>query len=116
MCVGNGGPVTSTAKPAVEMIPGGYSAFSEFHIEYTYANGVKHHCISTMDDTGFGAVVHKGPGTLHNGVRFDGSSGWIWVTRGELQASKRDLLDEPLPSDAQRLSVSNNHKANFFES
>jgi predicted dehydrogenase len=116
MGMDNSGPVSITGKPAVEMVPGGYTAFSEYHVEYAYANGVLHHCISTMDDTGFGATVRKGPGTVHNGVRFDGSSGWIWVTRGELQASKKDILEEPLASDAQRLPVSNDHKGNFFES
>jgi len=112
----NSGPVTISGKPGVEMIPGGYTAFSEYHVEYTYANGVQHHCISTMDDTGFGAIVRKGAGTYHNGVRFDGSSGWIWVTRGELLASKKEILEEPLAEKDQHLPVSNNHKANFFES
>jgi predicted dehydrogenase len=109
------GPVSVCGKPAVEMVPGGYTAFSEYHVEYTYANGVQHHCISTMDDTGFGAVVRKGPGTLHNGVRFDGADGWVWVTRGELRASKPDILEEPFDSKAERLYVSNDHKVNFFD-
>jgi myo-inositol 2-dehydrogenase / D-chiro-inositol 1-dehydrogenase len=112
----NSGPVTVSGKPAVNMIPGGYTAYSQYRVEYTYANGVQHHCFTTTDDTGFGATVRRGAGTLHNGVRFDGSSGWIWVTRGDIQASKKDILEEPLGSDAQRLPVSNNHKANFFES
>jgi len=115
MGMDHSGPVTVSGKPAVEMVPGGYTAFSEYHIEYTYANGVKHHCISTMDDTGFGAVVRRGAGTYHNGVRFDGTNGWVWVTRGELLASKREILEEPLPADAERLYASNNHKGNFFE-
>ena len=110
------GPITISGKPGVEMIPGGYTAYSEYHIEYTYANGIRHHCITTMDDTGFGATVRKGPGTLHNGVRFDGTEGWVWVTRGELRASKPDILQEPFSSSDTRLYASNNHKGNFFDS
>ena len=113
--LGLDGPVSISGKPAVEMVSGGYSAYSEYHVEYTYANGVRHHCLSTIDDNGFGGVVHRGPGTIHNGIRFDGSDGWIWVTRGQLEASNRDILHQPLPSSATRLYASNDHKANFFE-
>lgn len=109
------GPTSVDGKPSIDMIPGGYTAASQYHVEYTYANGVRHHCISTFDDVWTGGNAHQGPGTLHNGVRFEGKDGWIWVTRGQLQASKPDILHEPLGSGAQRLYVSNDHKANFFE-
>jgi len=115
MGMDHSGPVTVEGKPCIDPIPGGYTAASEYHVEYTYANGVRHRCVSTIGDTGFGGVVYRGPGVLHNGIRFDGADGWLWVTRGQLQASKPDLLHEPLPSDAIRLPVSNDHKANFFE-
>ena len=115
MGMDHSGPITICGKPAVEMIPGGYTAYSEYHVEYTYANGVRHHCITTMDDTGFGATVRKGPGTLHNGVRFDGTDGWVWVTRGELRASKPEILQEPFSSSDTRLYASDNHKKNFFD-
>lgn len=115
MGMDHSGPVTIDGKPSVDMVSGGYTAASEYHIEYTYANGVRHHCISTADDSGFGSILKQGPGTYHNGVRFDGKDGWIWVTRGQIQASKRDILHEPLGSDAVRLYASNDHKANFFE-
>jgi len=115
MGMDHSGPVTIDGKPSVDMVPGGYTAASEYHIEYTYANGVRHHCISTADDSGFGSILKQGPGTYHNGVRFDGKEGWIWVTRGQLQASKPDILHEPLGSNAVRLYASNDHKANFFQ-
>ena len=47
--------------------------------------------------------------------RFDGADGWVWVTRGQLQASKPDILQEPLASGADRLYASNDHKGNFFD-
>lgn len=107
------GPVEIEGKPLVEMIPGGFSAFSEYSVKYTYANGVTHTCQSTNADTWSGGVVDKQG--QRNGVKFEGADGWIWVRRGELTASNPDFLTEPLPSSAQRLYVSNDHMGNFFE-
>ncbi len=107
------GPVEIEGKPLVEMIPGGFSAYSEYDVRYTYANGVTHSCVSTDADTWSGGVVKKDG--QHNGVKFEGADGWIWVRRGELKASAPEILTEPLPSSAQRLYVSNDHMGNFFE-
>ena len=46
---------------------------------------------------------------------FEGSDGWVWVTRGKVEASKPEILQEELPSDAKRLYLSRNHMGNFFE-
>jgi hypothetical protein len=54
-------------------------------------------------------------GELPHGVKFEGPDGWIFVTRGKLEASRPELLSKPLGSDAVRLPVSNNHMANFFD-
>ncbi|MEW6302289.1 MAG: Gfo/Idh/MocA family oxidoreductase [Verrucomicrobiota bacterium] len=107
------GPVSIEAKPLVEMIPNGFSAFSEYEVKYTYANGVVHHCRSTSANAWNGAVVNK-EGQQH-GVRFQGSDGWVWVTRGNIQASKPELLEEALPSNATRLYASDDHMKNFFD-
>lgn len=107
------GPVTVEAKPGVEMIQGGFTAFSEYAVEYTYANGVTHSCHSTNANAWNGAVVDAS-GQQH-GVKFEGTDGWIWVTRGKIQASDPEFLTTPLPSNAARLSESNDHMGNFFE-
>ncbi|MBI2950434.1 MAG: Gfo/Idh/MocA family oxidoreductase [Verrucomicrobia bacterium] len=107
------GPTTIEGKPLVEMIPGGYTAASQYHVEYTYANGVTHTCRSTVDDNPSGGVINKEG--QHHGVKFEGSDGWIWVTRGSIRASQPELLTEPLPSNALRLYVSTDHMGNFFE-
>src|SRR4051812_5261489 len=60
-----------------------------------------------------GGVVDKN-GQQH-GVKLKGTNGWIWVSRGVLEASNPELLVEPLPSNAERLYVSNNHMGNFFD-
>ena len=108
------GPVSVEAKPKIEMIPGGFSAFSEYAVEYTYANGVTHSCHSTPANAWNGAVLD--PKGQQHGVKFEGSDGWIWVTRGKIEASDPEFLTTPLPSDAIRLPESNDHMGNFFES
>ena len=109
------GPVAVDGKPTSELIPGGYTAYSEYQIEYTYANGVKSSVSTTVDDSWGGAQVHKGPGTRHHGITFIGSDGWLFVTRGKIDASRPEILQDPLGSDAIRLEVSSDHKANFFD-
>ncbi len=108
------GPVSVEAKPKIEMIPGGFSAFSEYAVDYTYANGVTHSCHSTAANAWNGAVLDA-KGQQH-GVKFEGSDGWIWVTRGKIEASDPEFLTTPLPSNAVRLAESNDHMGNFFES
>jgi predicted dehydrogenase len=113
------GPVAVEAKPLVEMIPGGYTAYSDYRIEYTYKNGLKHVCESERYDNIFGGdnpdTADPPAGTFRHGIKFDGEAGWIFVSRGITQASDPDLLKQPLPSDAKRLYASNNHMGNFFE-
>ena len=108
------GPVSVEAKPQIEMIPGGFSAFSEYAVEYTYANGVTHSCHSTPANAWNGAVLDV-KGQQH-GVKFEGSDGWIWVTRGKIEASDPEFLTTPLPSNAVRLTESHDHMGNFFDS
>lgn len=100
------------AKALAGPIPGGYTAISEYDVKFTYANGVIHRVKSTRADTIYGSVAE--PEGQRNGVRFEGSNGWIWVNRGNLTASDKSLLETPLPEGAQRLYKSDDHMANFF--
>jgi hypothetical protein len=50
-----------------------------------------------------------------NGIRFEGTDGWIWVNRGDLQASKEEIISTELPANAVRLEVSGDHMRNFFD-
>jgi predicted dehydrogenase len=111
--IGLEGPSAVEARVLAEPIPGGYTAISEYEVTFTYANGVRHVVKSTKDDNIFGGVVNQDG--QRNGLRFEGTDGWIWVTRGDLNASRDDIITTPLPASATRLEVSSDHMANFFD-
>lgn len=48
-------------------------------------------------------------------VKFEGADGWIFVTRGKIETSRKELLEEPLTRKRVELYVSTNHKGNFFD-
>ncbi len=110
------GPATIEGKVLVKPIEGGFTAPAQYEVEYTYANGVRHRCISTTGDTIFGSSERGAKSDAqHHGVKFEGTDGWIFVTRGHSAASRPELLSQPLTSPKVRLYVSNNHMGNFFD-
>ena len=111
--IGLPGPVAAEAKALAQPIPGGYTAISEYDVKFTYANGVVHNVRTTKADNIFGGV--EDPSGQRNGVRFEGTQGWIWVNRGNLRASDKSLIDTPLPEGAHRLYKSEDHMGNFFD-
>jgi predicted dehydrogenase len=83
-----------------------YNCHPTFTATYTYANG----------PGGGNGTVLRCTNAGENGIRFEGDDGkWIFVSRGRIGASDRRLLDEPLPQNATRLYVSNNHMGNFLQ-
>ncbi len=111
--IGQEGPVEVQAKALVEPIPGGYTTPPEFEATLTWANGVKQIVKTTKDDSPFGAIIN--PNGQRNGVKLEGTDGWIWVNRSTIEASDQAMLDTPMENPAVRLAVSNDHMANFFE-
>ena len=111
------GPHTIEGKALVEPTPGGYTAPAEYAVEYTYANGVRHHCVSTTANTIFGTEARPlEEGERYTGVKFEGKDGWIYVTRGKIEASRPEILTEPLgESKKVTLYESNDHMGNFFD-
>jgi predicted dehydrogenase len=107
------GPVTIEGAPSVQPIPGGFTAFSEYEVALTYSNGVRQTIKTTRDDSLSGAVVNKNG--QRNGIKFQGTNGWIWVNRDEIKASDEALLSTPLPAGATRLCASDDHMGNFFD-
>jgi predicted dehydrogenase len=114
---GNGtersGPVEIDGKSLVEMIPGGYDAASRYHIDMKYANGVTMTIVDENTHTDRNVVGDNKH--TPNGVQFLGADGWIFVSRGVIQASKQELLETPLPEGALKLYKSGDHMGNFFD-
>jgi predicted dehydrogenase len=111
--IGLDGPTEIEARPLIEPIPGGFTTPPDFEATLTWANGVKQVVKTTPDDSPYGVVLK--PEGQRNGVRLEGTDGWIWVNRGTIEASDPALLDAPLENPAVRLDVSDDHMANFFE-
>ncbi len=78
-----------------------WDVHGDFHIEYTYANGVR---MIAADEK-----VHR------NGIRFEGDKGWVFVTRGAIDAEPKSLLQETIGAGETRLYVSDYHKGNFYD-
>ncbi len=80
--------------------PNSYNCHPHFMVVYAYPDNT--HLVCTSGG--------------QNGIKFIGEEGhWIFVSRGKIDASDRKLLEEPLPSNAKRLQVSNDHMGNFLD-
>ena len=113
MGMDDSGPISAEGKSLKDMIPGGYTAASQYDLKYTYANGVIHTCKSTTASAWHGGVIDKN--RQQHGIKFVGTDGWIWVTRDKIEASDTRLLTDKLPDSAPRVYVSSNHMANFID-
>jgi predicted dehydrogenase len=111
--IGLDGPVAVEGKALTQPAQGGFNTPSEFEVAFTWANGVKHFVRTTTDDSPFGQILKEDG--QRNGIRFEGTDGWLWVNRGDLQASDESIYRTPLPDNAERFEVSNNHMENFFD-
>jgi predicted dehydrogenase len=111
--IGLPAPILVESKALTKPVPGGYTTISDYEVKFTYPNGVVFNVRSTRDDDPFGGTVN--PAGQRNGIRFEGSDGWIWVNRDEIKATEREMLTKPLPEGAARLYVSNDHMGNFFD-
>jgi predicted dehydrogenase len=110
------GPVTVEGKVLQDPIAGGYTTAPRYQVEYTYANGVALTCRTVATENFYGAPVGEVKETdERNGVRFEGSDGWIFVNRQKIQSSRPEVLEQELRASAERLHVSNDHMGNFFE-
>ena len=78
-----------------------WDVHGDFSIEYTYANGVKVICTDNRKNK--------------DGITFEGDQGWVYVTRGRIDAQPKSLLTSTIGPDEIRLYKSNNHKANWLE-
>ncbi|MHC4799914.1 MAG: Gfo/Idh/MocA family protein, partial [Planctomycetota bacterium] len=54
-------------------------------------------------------------GPFADGVRFEGSDGWLFVRSGGMDAHPKSLLDSVIAVDEIHLHKSNDHKGNFLD-
>ena len=91
------GPVdiegTGKFSDGLYTVPWGYDLW------YTYACGARMHCEDSYE----------------NGIRFEGSDGWVFVNRGRIDAGPKALLREPLGADDVHLYESRSHMGNFLD-
>ena len=78
-----------------------WDVHGKFHIEYTYANGVRLICTDTSEN--------------RQGACFEGDEGRVYVKRGVIDAEPKALLKSVIGPDEVHLYVSSNHKGNFLE-
>ncbi len=110
------GPVSIEGKRLIEPISGGYDAPGQYEVHYKYPDGVTQTTISTLRNNFDGSTAKDQSKNLpEHGVKFVGADGWIFVTRGKIEASRPELLAEPLTDRKVELYVSNDHMGNFFD-
>ncbi len=80
---------------------GVWTVHGEFHIEYLYPNDVK--------------VICQGKEGTAAGVKFTGSEGSVYVTRGAIDSEPKSLLKSVIGPGEIHLYKSKNHKGNWLE-
>jgi predicted dehydrogenase len=107
------GPIEATARAEFPK-SGLWNVHGPYHIEMKYANGV------TM-------IIDN---TFPNGIKFEGSEGWVFTTRGgkttasdpassfgkALDASSPEILRSEIKSSEIHLHVSNDHHLDWLQS
>jgi predicted dehydrogenase len=78
-----------------------WDVHGKFSITYKYANGVVVTCADTDRNK--------------EGILFEGTEGWVYVTRGHIDANPKSLLTSTIKPDEIHLYKSTDHKANFYE-
>ena len=129
------GPLSVFGRELSDYVVDGYTTPSDYWMQYVYPNDVRLSCVSTRSGEGAGRPwrgrrreggganaepprrieAKQRAGNLENGVWFEGTEGWVFVTRGRVEATDTAILNDPLPSTAERLYVSRSHMGNFFE-
>ena len=115
--LGEAGPVAVEGHALRDPVPGGYSFPSTWYVNFRYANGMTHTCRTVQTEGGSGNVIdpRTPPAQMPNGVLFEGSSGWVFVTRGKIEASDPAILNEPLTRRTWSAYASDDHMGNFFD-
>ena len=76
-----------------------YDTATDYYFEAVYGNGVQM-VVSSRE---------------RGGVTFQGTEGWVWVTRGNIDAEPKSLLESEIGEDEIHLYESRNHVRNFVD-
>lgn len=97
----NSGPLSLYAEgtPQPNTSRNSYSTFPEFRVTMKYPDDIE--VISTNAEP--------------NGVKFIGDDGWIFVTRGNINASAENILTSPLPDSAPRVGRGVDHMQDWID-
>jgi len=95
-----GGPIDIQGE-ATFPTDGLWDVHGAFSIEYTYPNAVKLFCTDTRKN--------------RQGVRFEGTDGWVYVRRGFIDAEPKSLLKSVIGPEEVHLYRSTEHKRNWVE-
>lgn len=111
------GPTGVEGKVLAAPTKGGYTAPSEYEITFTYPGGLTHVCKSTTASTIFGGKSDKPVprSQMDHGIKFEGKDGWLFVTRGKIEASDPAILGDKPSADEHKVPVSDDHMGNFFD-
>lgn len=103
---GNGtdhtGPVEIAGRGKFPKV-GLFNTATRVDVEYTYANGVKLFCTTATD------------GHWDGSVKFEGSEGWVFIDRRQINAHPKSLLKSEIGPNEIRLYHSNDHHQNFLD-
>lgn len=95
------GPVEIKALDVKFPRDGTWDVHGDFCVEYTYANGVKVICSDEKQNK--------------QGILFEGTEGWVFVRRGEIDTWPRSLLTSEVGPGELHLYKSDDHKKNFLD-
>lgn len=95
-----------------------YNTATNWHMEATYANGLKMHFLDSNSAKKVGSVVpfnKTGEIASNNGTLFMGSKGWVSVSRGTFSASSDEIRYKAKDPGSVRLPIHRNHFQNFAD-
>ena len=93
------GPTSITNAKGVWSTDTPWNTATEYYFECNYANGVQ-------------LIVSD---KLKRGVTFEGTDGWLWVTRGNWDASDKAMLESEIGEGEIHLYKSEDHFSDFID-
>jgi predicted dehydrogenase len=107
----NSGPV-EVEGTGTRPTEGIFNNYNTYEVEHTYPNGVK---LLYIDLNSARAKIPQLKRPSSMAILFEGSEGWIYVSRQMIDAHPKSLLDTKFGPNDIRLPLSNDHRRNFLD-